>query len=100
MVRPSAQPYFTIHVRRGDKIKEAEYVPLAKYLGCATSASSPVNNCHVMTDDYNIVLQLRQDFLAWTFCCASPHLADTTRGASTRTLQNSGRTARPACWQS
>jgi hypothetical protein len=62
-VRPDGEPYFTLHIRRGDKIEEASYVPLEKYVECAARASSkPLRHCHVMTDDYNIVLELRRTF--------------------------------------
>ena len=56
-------PYFTIHVRRGDKIREAPHAQVDRYIQLANRLSkSPIPNCHVMTDDYEVVCELRQKF--------------------------------------
>lgn len=60
---PGSQQYFTIHVRRGDKIEEAEYASIGKYMQIAQQTGSLSNHYrHVMSDDYSVIEQIRKDF--------------------------------------
>lgn len=91
-IHPEGQQYFTIHVRRGDKIEEAEYVSLSKYMECAHRAgATSMCNCHVMSDDYRIIEKMRKQFsqLNIITLCDS-----TSRGHAQKTFNNSNSNTR------
>jgi Alpha-(1,6)-fucosyltransferase N- and catalytic domains len=60
--------YFTVHVRRGDKSSEAKPINVCDYMRKAEDANrGQLQKCFVMTDDYDVVSELRRDYVHLEF---------------------------------
>ena len=60
--------YVSVHVRRGDKIVEANHMPISQYMD---KLGDGCRNLFVATDDYSVVEEIRAhypDWAIWTLC--------------------------------
>lgn len=60
------QPYIGLHVRGGDKVIEHQVYEIDKYIMMAENLST-LKRAFVLTDDYNIYEQLKQQYPLWEF---------------------------------
>lgn len=58
--------FIGFHIRGGDKIIEADNIHYSKYIEMAESKSE-TRNAFVLTDDYTIIEQLRENYKTWNF---------------------------------
>lgn len=65
------QDYVAIHVRRGDKKREAEHTSLALYVE-KVIANSDCKNVFVATDDYSVFKELEATYLNYHFYTNTP----------------------------
>jgi len=61
----NTEPYFAIHIRRGDKRNEAPIHDLSRYINAVHDINRHVTNAFVMTDDFSSVLELRDRCPDW-----------------------------------
>jgi len=57
--------HVTIHVRRGDKRKEADLLPLERYIERARATAGAARDCFVMTDDLAVVPEIARLCPEW-----------------------------------
>ena len=60
--------YVSVHVRRGDKIVEANHMPISQYMD---KLGDGCRNLFVATDDYSVVEEIRAhypEWAIWTLC--------------------------------
>ena len=64
-------PYAALHIRRGDKIKEAKYTPSSQYIKKVQeinrNSTESIERFFVMTDDYKVVAELEHEYPNWQF---------------------------------
>ncbi len=71
---PAKRSYGTLHIRRGDKITEAEHTAVDAYLAKLDEVGDSANLIFVMTDDYRVVEELRRRRPAGEYVSlCSPH---------------------------
>ena len=58
--------YIGFHIRAGDKFLEHELLNIKNYMNTASSLSS-LKDAFVLTDDYNIIFKLQEEYPTWTF---------------------------------
>ncbi len=60
-----AEGYATVHIRRGDKIKENPICPIEDYLAKVRDLNPAVRHLFVMTDDFSVVEAIRETHQEW-----------------------------------
>jgi hypothetical protein len=60
-----AAGYATVHIRRGDKIKESPMCPIEDYLAKVRAVNPTVRHVFVMTDDFSVVESIRETHKEW-----------------------------------
>ena len=70
----SADNYFTVQIRRGDKKSEADTFALHEYIRLAKrfNAMRERTTCLVMTDDYSVITELRTAYPEYQFVSLCP----------------------------
>lgn len=58
--------YLGLHIRGGDKVMEYDIQDVSKYMSLLEQHSS-LREAFVLTDDYGIILKLRNDYPRWEF---------------------------------
>jgi hypothetical protein len=58
--------YIGFHIRRGDKEKESQFVPVTKYIETAEKYSV-IREAYIATDDYKVIEELINKFKSWKF---------------------------------
>ena len=53
------EPYFALHVRRGDKALESVPAEILRYVERVCEVRPDIKNCFLMTDDFEVVSELR-----------------------------------------
>jgi len=66
-------PYIGFHIRRGDKKKETNLVPIVNYFREAEKFTS-IRSGFVATDDYTVIEELTQKFPSWTIYTLSTNI--------------------------
>jgi len=57
--------YAAVHIRRGDKSKEAPLIPLEGYLAKVRALHPSVRHLFLMTDDFQVVETIRENYQEW-----------------------------------
>ena len=63
----AGQPYFAIHIRRGDKLPEVKPLDARSYVDKVVESGTDLKRCFVMADDYGAVEDLRRLRPDWEF---------------------------------
>ncbi len=64
------ESYVGFHIRRGDKIKESDYIPINDYINRASELTN-IRNAFILTDEFEIIDSLLKYHPTWniyTFC--------------------------------
>lgn len=61
------KPFATLHIRRGDKIKEVVDIAPEKYIALAQRIAPAIKRFMIMSDDFRVVSDIRQQFPQFEF---------------------------------
>ena len=59
-----SKPFVSMHIRRGDKVQEAQNTPLDRYFEEATKQTD-IRRCFIFSDDYSVIEEAKAKYPEW-----------------------------------